>query len=185
MVRELSCSVSNGRSRLAIAASGSPRKRMALAIYNVKVTGDKSGLARVLNDIDAMLVERRARAGGDADGAARVGDVDGLAALVRGVDLDRRVDAARRGAADQEREPAAIEELDRAAGDQQRIEAIVGGSPDVGLGAIADGKHLAPLYGSAAQGRRLRHRQGGAAHRAGPRHPTGAGPRPRPAAWRE
>ncbi len=39
----------------------------------------------------------------DADGAAGVGDVDGLALVVTRVDLDRRVDAAGGRAADQQR----------------------------------------------------------------------------------
>ena len=46
---------------------------------------------------------RREQGGDDADGAARVVDIDGLAARVMRVNLDRGMDAARRRPADQQR----------------------------------------------------------------------------------
>ena len=56
----------------------------------------------------AGLRLRRQEAGDDADGAACVVDVDGLAALVTRVDLDRGVDPAGGRAADQKRDVEAL-----------------------------------------------------------------------------
>ena len=79
-------------------------ERQALLVGLAAPMGFGDALIFGAQSLDILRARRRREQGGDdADGAARIVDIDGLAARVMRVNLDGGMDAARRRAADQQR----------------------------------------------------------------------------------
>ena len=88
---------------VAVRAGGGERQALLLGLGAGVGVGELAVLLADAGDVGRLRLGRE-QARDDADGAAGVGDVDGLAALVARVDLHRGVDAAGGGAADQQRD---------------------------------------------------------------------------------
>ena len=92
---------------MAVRAGGGERQALLVGLGAGVGVGELAVLLADAGDVGRLRLGRE-QARDDADGAAGVGDVDGLAALVARVDLHRGVHAAGGGAADQQRDREAV-----------------------------------------------------------------------------